>query len=207
MQREHKREASLHAERRHAPGFRVLACILMLLVLAMSGTRALADTSASSPRLFGGLPLDLAIKQVRGNGMRKLVVFDDPNCTYCKRLATEIADMTDVTIYTFLYPILSAESKKTAADIWCSAEPDKALHAWMISNRVPRAPACDTAAIDKVIALGKSMKIRSVPTLFLANGERYLGAKSRIELEMAISSPGVLSFQTSQEVRYQGSKR
>lgn len=183
------------------------ACILVILLLAMPTGGVLADTSASSSRLFGGLPLDLAIKQVRGNGMRKLVVFDDPNCVYCKRLATEIADMTDVTIYTFLYPILSTESEKIAADIWCSAERDKALHAWMISHRVPRAAACDTAAIDKVIALGKSKKIRSVPTIFLANGERYLGAKSRIELEMAISSPGVLSFQAAQEERHQGTKR
>lgn len=96
---------------------RLRACILVLLLLAMPIGGALAETSASSSGLFGGLPLDLAIKQVRGNGMRKLVVFDDPNCTYCKRLAAETADITDVTIYTFLYPILSTESEKIAADI------------------------------------------------------------------------------------------
>ena len=182
------------------------ACILviLLLLLAMPSGRALADTSASSPGLFGGLPLDLAIKQVRGNGTRTFVAFEDPNCRYCKQLAMETADMTDVTIYTFLYPILSAESKKIAGAIWCSADQGKAWNVWMISSSVPKAPACDTGAIDKVIALGKSMKIRSVPTLFLANGERYLGAKSRIELEMAISSPRVLSFQASLTEQHQG---
>lgn len=168
-----------------------LACLL-----AMPCGEILADSKVPSPRLFGGLPLDIAIKDVRGNGTRMLASFEDPNCIYCRQLAKELADMTDVTIYTFPYPILSASSKNISVAIWCSSDRSRAWNAWMASRAAPKAPSCDADDIDKVMALGKSMNIRSVPTIFLANGERYTGGKSRFELEMAISSPKVMVFQS-----------
>lgn len=169
-------------------------CSLAFL-LAFTCSGVIAASADPSPQLFGGLPLEIAIKDVRGNGMRTLATFEDPNCIYCRQLALELAEMTDVTIYTFLYPILSASSKKTAQAIWCSSDPSKAWRAWMISTVAPKVSSCDAGAIDKVMALGKSMKLRSVPTIFLANGERYTGEKSKFEIEMAISSPKVMLFQ------------
>ena len=59
---------------------------------------------------FSILPLDDAVKQVRGNGKRVIATFEDPNCGYCKKLAKELNGLKDVTIYTFLMPILSPDS-------------------------------------------------------------------------------------------------
>ena len=75
---------------------------------------------------INSLPLELAIKQVKGNGKRKLVIFSDPNCGYCKRLEKELVNVSDITIYTLLYPILNG-SKEVAKTIWCS---DDRLEAW-----------------------------------------------------------------------------
>lgn len=168
----------------------------MVLLFVATCSRVMAAPVDPSPQLFGGLPLNIAIKDVRGNGMRALATFEDPNCIYCRQLAKELAEVTDVTIYTFLYPILSPSSKKTAEAIWCSPDQSKAWSAWMIFSIAPKPSNCDTGSIQKVIALGKSMKLRSVPTIFLANGERYTGGKSKFELEMAISSPKVMIFQS-----------
>ena len=164
-------------------------------MLAVTCSEILAGPADPSPQLFGGLPLNIAIKEVRGNGMRMLAIFEDPNCIYCRRLTREISDVTDVTIYIFLYPILSESSRPTSEAIWCSSDQSKAWNAWMIVNTVPKAPSCDAEAIGKVMALGKSMNIRGVPAIFLANGERYTGGKSKLELELAITSPNVMSFQ------------
>ena len=172
---------------------RRILSLIVLLIVASGGVRA--DAASSSPTLFGGLPLDIAIKEVRGNGLRTFAKFEDPDCPFCRQLDMETDDMTDVTVYTFLYPILSPSSRKTAEAIWCSSDRSKAWRARMISRKAPKVSACDTRAIDKVIALGKAMKILGVPTIFLATGERYHGANSKIELEMAISSPKVLEFQ------------
>jgi len=169
----------------------------LVFLLALTCSEIHADSKHSSPQLFGGLPLDIAVKEVRGNGTRMLASFEDPNCIHCRQLAKELADVTDVTIYTFLYPILSASSKTIAEAIWCSSDRSKAWNAWMISRTVPKASSCDADAVGKVMALGKSMRVRSVPTIFLANGERYTGGKSKFELEMAISSPKVMIFQAA----------
>jgi thiol:disulfide interchange protein DsbC len=167
----------------------------LAFLLAVACSAVFADSADRSPQLFGGLPLNIAIKEVRGNGMRMLAVFEDPTCIHCRRLTREISDVTDVTIYVFLYPILSETSKPTSEAIWCSSNQSKAWNAWMIANTVPNAPSCDAGAIDKVLAQGKSMNIRGVPAIFLANGERYTGGKSKLELELAMSSPKVMSFQ------------
>lgn len=171
--------------------FRLWFTVALLLACEM----VYADATNPSKQPFGGLPLELAIKQVRGNGLRAFATFEDPYCPYCKRLALATADMTDVTIYTFLYPVLTPSSRKTADAIWCAPNRNKAWATWMSSGRIPKAPACNTGTIDQILALGKSMKIRGVPTIFLANGERYTGEKSKLDLEMAISSPTVMRFQ------------
>jgi thiol:disulfide interchange protein DsbC len=173
------------------------ARLLLTLTLAVTGFGVLADSTDPSRQLFGGLPLDLAIKQVRGNGTLTFATFEDPNCLYCEQMAKDTADLSDVTIYTFIYPVLSDASKDIAKSIWCAPDRRKAWNEWMTSRVVPAGSACNTDAIAKIIALGKTKKIRSVPTIFLANGDRISGAKSRVELEMAISSPQVRLFQAS----------
>lgn len=89
------------------------------------------------------LPLEHAIKATKGNGKRKLVVFSDPNCPYCKRLEKELANVTNVTVYTLLYPVLNG-SVPTATAIWCSPDRLKAWEGFMLSDVAPTGKTCDT---------------------------------------------------------------
>jgi len=135
---------------------------------------------------FSDLPLELAVKTVRGNGKRVFATFEDPNCGYCKKLAKEMAGMTDMTMYTFLYPILSPDSADKSKAIWCSADRSKAWIGWMVSGTVPSAANCDTPT-DKVVALGQKLNIHGTPTIFLANGERIPGAVPLDKLEQDLN--------------------
>jgi thiol:disulfide interchange protein DsbC len=138
---------------------------------------------------FSDLPLNLAVKQVRGNGKRVFATFEDPNCGYCKKLAKDLAAMNDVTIYTFLYPILSPDSTEKSKAIWCAADRAKAWNDWMVNNANPGGKTdCDTSAVDKVVALGQKLNIRGTPTIFLANGERIPGAVSVANLEQRMAA-------------------
>lgn len=123
---------------------------------------------------FSDLPLELAIKQVRGNGKRVLATFEDPNCTYCKRLAKELQGVTDVTIYTFVYPILSPDSAEKAKNLWCAADRVKAWNELMLEGKTPAAAQC-AHPTEKVVALGRKLNIRGTPTLFFADGSRVPG--------------------------------
>jgi len=137
---------------------------------------------------FGSLPLDQAIKQVRGNGARVLVTFEDPNCTYCKRLGKELSQMKDVTLYTFLYPILSPDSTEKSRNIWCAKDRAKAWNDWILEAKVPTAAKCDSAVVDRNVALGQKLRINGTPTLFLADGRRLGGYVPAAELEQALAS-------------------
>lgn len=137
---------------------------------------------------FTTLPLDQAIKQVKGNGRRIMASFEDPNCGYCKRLAKEIATMTDVTIYTFLYPILSPDSTAKSNSIWCARDKAKAWNDWMVDAKVPAQASCDTSAVEKNVALGQKLRINGTPTLFLADGSRIGGYVPAAELEKALAA-------------------
>lgn len=126
---------------------------------------------------FGDLPLDQAIKQVRGDGKRVLASFEDPNCGYCKRLARDLQKLDNVTIYTFLYPILSEDSLKKARQIWCSADRAKAWNDWIIDGKNPGGrDNCDTAAITRNQEYGRRLNITGTPTVIFADGERVPGA-------------------------------
>lgn len=137
---------------------------------------------------FASLPLDQAIKQVKGNGKRVIASFEDPNCGYCKRLGKELAQMKDVTIYTFLYPILSPDSTTKSRNIWCAKDRAKAWNDWIVDAKVPAASECDAAAVDRNVALGQKLKINGTPTLFLADGSRIGGYVPAAELEKALSA-------------------
>lgn len=137
---------------------------------------------------FNELPLDRAIKQVRGDGKRVLATFEDPNCGYCKRLARDLQKLENVTIYTFLLPILSEDSVKKSKQIWCSADRAKTWNDWMIDGKTPSGREdCDTAAITRNQEFGRKLNITGTPTMFFGNGERVPGAMplQRIEQKLA----------------------
>ena len=133
---------------------------------------------------FSDLPLELAFKQVRGDGKRMLASFEDPNCGYCKRLAKDMIKLDNVTIYTFLLPILSPDSLEKSNRIWCSANKAKAWNDWMIDGKAPTGKAdCDTTAIQKSIELGQKLAISGTPTIFFADGTRVPGAIPIAQIE------------------------
>ena len=138
---------------------------------------------------FSELPLEYAVKQVRGNGKRVFASFEDPNCGYCKKLAKDIAKLDNVTIYTFLMPILSPDSQEKSNQIWCSADKARAWNDWMRDNKAP-SPAksgCDTSAIQKTMELGRRLNITGTPTIFFTNGERVPGAVPAAMIEQKLS--------------------
>ncbi|HRD35331.1 MAG TPA: DsbC family protein [Rhodocyclaceae bacterium] len=136
---------------------------------------------------FSTLALDQAIKQVRGDGARVIATFEDPNCGYCKRLGKELAQMDNVTIYTFLLPILSEDSTKKSHNIWCAEDQVKAWNDWILDGVVPKAAKCDTAAVEKNVAFAQSHRIKGTPTIFLADGRRLGGYLPLAQLEQALA--------------------
>ncbi|AVR98529.1 DsbC family protein [Pseudoduganella armeniaca] len=139
---------------------------------------------------FSDLPLDLAIKTVKGNGKRVIAVFEDPNCGYCKRFRQQTLSQVDnVTIYTYLYNILSPDSAAKSKNVWCSADRAKAWDDWMLNNKAaPAAPANCTTPNDKVFALGQKLNINGTPAIFFADGTRIPGAIDAKTLEARMST-------------------
>jgi thiol:disulfide interchange protein DsbC len=137
---------------------------------------------------FSDLPLDLAVKQVKGNGKRVLATFEDPNCGYCKKLAKELNGVTDVTIYTFIYPIFPNSGDISKA-IWCAPDRAKSWNDYLLNGTAPAAAAtakCDTSGIEKITALGQKLNIRGTPALFFADGSRLPGYLPAAPLEKAL---------------------
>lgn len=124
---------------------------------------------------FDTLPLDRAIKQVKGDGSRKVAVFEDPNCGYCKQLQHTLQDVDNITVYTFLFPILTPDSTTKSRDIWCSADPAKAWHDWMLRGKAAPEAECDTP-LEANLALGRKLNVQGTPALFFADGSRVNGA-------------------------------
>jgi thiol:disulfide interchange protein DsbC len=138
---------------------------------------------------FASLPFANAVKVVRGNGSRKIAIFSDPNCPYCKQIENTLKSIDNITVYTFLYPVLSPDSTMKSKTIWCSSDRAKTWSAWMLDHKVPSgSTTCDTSAIDKNLALGRGMNVTGTPTVFLANGHRLPGAISASQLDQAISA-------------------
>lgn len=132
---------------------------------------------------FEALPLKDAFTMVRGNGKRKLAVFEDPNCGYCKRFERDLQNVDNVTVYLFLYPILGADSVEKSKHIWCAKDKTKAWQDWMLRNQTPKAASCDTTAIERNVALGGKYKITGTPTLIFADGSRVPGAVAAAQVE------------------------
>ena len=137
---------------------------------------------------WDSLPLDLAIKKVKGNGSRKLAIFSDADCPYCKRLESDMKTLDNVTIYTFLFPIdqLHPDSARKSARIWCSADRVKAWDDWFASGKLPDNKGDCATPIAQTALLGQKYRVNATPTLVFADGSMVPGAipLDRIEAEM-----------------------
>ena len=136
---------------------------------------------------FEALPFKDAFTIVRGNGKRRLAVFQDPNCGYCKRFERDLQKLNHVTIHMFLYPILSADSNEKSKHIWCAKDRVKAWQDWMVRDQAPVAANCDASAIARNIDIGRKFKITGTPTLVFVDGSRVPGAISVAEVEKHLS--------------------
>jgi thiol:disulfide interchange protein DsbC len=140
---------------------------------------------------FEDLPFDKAIKVVRGNGTRTFAIFSDPDCPYCRQLEKELAGLTDVTIYVFLYPIsgIHPGASLKARAIWCSADRAAAWEDWMLRDKLPERIGCSEDPVDDLKQLATTLNIQSTPTSFLSSGRRVLGVRARAELDALLASP------------------
>ena len=127
---------------------------------------------------FASLPLKDGVVIKQGNGTRRMAVFGDPNCGYCKRFERDLAKLQDVTIYTFLYPILGPDSNAKSKDIWCAPDSAKAWRAWMVDGVVPPKSMgkCDSAALERNVAFGKKHRVQGTPAAVFEDGTRAPGA-------------------------------
>ena len=136
---------------------------------------------------FSALPLKDAITLVRGNGKRKLAVFEDPNCGYCKRFERDLSKVDNVTVYLFLYPILGADSTDKSRNVWCAKDPASAWTQLMSRDQAPANAQCNTAAIERNIELGRKYKITGTPTLIAQDGTRVPGAINTAQIEKLLA--------------------
>jgi thiol:disulfide interchange protein DsbC len=146
----------------------------------------------TAERQFNSLPLELAVKQVRGSGKNVMVTFEDPNCGYCKKLAKDILTLKDVTVYTFLYPVLGDDSYEKSKAIWCAPDKSKAWTEWMTAGKaLPAVPAkCDISGLDKSAQLGRKLRINGTPAIFFTGGERVGGYIPAAEIEKHFAPAG-----------------
>lgn len=136
---------------------------------------------------FESLPLESAVKIVRGNGLRKVAIFADPNCGYCKRFERDLIGVNDITVYVFLYPILSPDSVNKSKAVWCSADKGKAWLDIMLKDVMPTNEITCENPVDKLLAYGKDKRITGTPTLIFEDGERIPGAMPLAAFEKRIA--------------------
>lgn len=140
---------------------------------------------------FKDLPLKDAFTIVRGNGKRKMAVFSDPNCGFCKRFERDLVKIDNVTVHLFLYPVLGADSVEKSRNVWCSKDKAKAYLDWMVRDVTPPAASCDSAAVARNVEFGKKARITGTPTIIFADGSRVPGAidTARIEKFLTDAKP------------------
>lgn len=136
---------------------------------------------------FDSLPVKDAVTIVRGNGKRKLAVFEDPNCGYCKRFERDLQQVNDVTVHLFLLPILGADSAEKSKNVWCAADKAKAWADMMVAGKNPPAANCDASAIARNLEFARKYRITGTPTLVFADGSRVPGALSAQQVEQNLA--------------------
>jgi thiol:disulfide interchange protein DsbC len=134
---------------------------------------------------FSKLPLKDAVVWKQGTGARKIVVFADPNCGFCKRFERDLNQVRNVTVYTFLFPILGDDSPEKSRNIWCAKDSGKVWRNWMLDGTPPPAASgkCDSTALDRNVALGRKHGVSGTPALVFENSERVPGILSAEEVE------------------------
>ena len=139
---------------------------------------------------FSALQIKDAIAVKQGSGARRMAVFVDPNCPYCKRFERDMATVKDVTVYTFLMPILGPDSNVKARDIWCAKDPAKTWRDWMLDGVAPPKAAgkCDDGALERNVAFGQKYRITGTPTIFFENGTRKPGAIPAAAVEKLLAA-------------------
>jgi thiol:disulfide interchange protein DsbC len=137
---------------------------------------------------FDSLPLKYAFTQVKGNGKRKLVIFADPNCGYCKRFERDLQKIDNVTIYHMMYPVLGEDSKVKSRNIACAKDRAKTWNDWMLQGTTPPTVNCDNHNIEAIVEFGKKYRINGTPTLFVADGTRVPGAIDAAQVESLLNS-------------------
>ncbi|PXW93531.1 thiol:disulfide interchange protein DsbC [Sphaerotilus hippei] len=139
---------------------------------------------------FSDLPLKDAIVWKNGNGKRRIAVFADPNCGYCKRLEKDLLNVRDVTVYTFVIPILGGDSPDKSKSIWCARDNTAAWRNWMVDNTTPPRVMgqCDASAIERNSALARKYKVTGTPAIVFEDGSRAPGAIPAAEIEKRLAS-------------------
>ncbi len=137
---------------------------------------------------FNELPLDLAIKQVSGKGTRKIAIFEDPNCGYCKKMRADLANIPDLTVYTFAYPILAADSDVKSRKALCAKDKSKAWNELMLEGKVPNNDGNCANPVAKIKELGRKYGISATPTVFLSNGRRIQGYMPAEQFAKAVAT-------------------
>jgi thiol:disulfide interchange protein DsbC len=136
---------------------------------------------------FSELPFDVAVKVVKGGGKRKVAIFEDPNCGYCRKLEKSILDIGDVTIYVFLYPVLGPDSLTKAKQVWCAKDRAKVWSAWMQESTELVGDGTCATPLDKTLALGQKLRIEGTPTLLFPSNKRVEGAVDATTLEKLLA--------------------
>lgn len=149
-----------------------------------------AKVDAINNMKISDMPLELAFKQVKGNGKREIAIFEDPNCGYCKRIRKELQKIDNITIYTFMYDILSDDSAVKSKNVWCAADPVTAWDDLMVEGKAPPdAPAtCMSNPHQQILALGHKLHITGTPTIFFKDGSRIPGYVDAKMLEEKLAS-------------------
>lgn len=164
---------------------------LYLIDGAMYDLKSMRNITDDRSRLlfaidFNSLPLNFAVKKVKGKGARKLAFFTDPNCGFCKRLEQELLKIDNVTLYLFMYPMFPGSDEKVRG-VWCSKNQVKAWDDLMLHDIMPPAGTCKTP-IDKVVALGRQLKVSGTPALIFSDGTINPGYMPAAELEKALNT-------------------
>ncbi|CAG9183084.1 DsbC family protein [Cupriavidus respiraculi] len=159
------------------------------MVDTRTGTNLTEDRVAELNRIkWSDLPLTRAIKWTKGDGSRQMAVFSDPNCGYCKRIEQTFQQMDNITVYTFLYPVLSPDSEVKSKQVWCAADRTKAWRDWMLGKGTPSGAGNCKTPLEENLALGHSLNITGTPAVFFTDGTRIPGAADVATLERKLSS-------------------
>lgn len=156
-------------------------------------TQARVDLTAQrmdrlSAIAFKDLPLKDAFTIVRGNGKRQMAVFEDPNCSFCKRFERDLLTIDNVTVHVFLYPILGPDSADKSRNIWCAKDKGKVFLDWMVRNVTPAPASCDVTALERNVEFGRKYRITGTPASFFVDGSRVPGAVGADRIEQALST-------------------